>query len=132
MVYVAGELPMNASVFGKRLKELRMVTGMTLREFCLKNGFDPGNYSRLERGMFPPPQREDLLAKYATALGLARGSDEWLEFFDLAATTRGELPRDVLSDDELLAKLPAIFRTLRGSPLSPEKLDALIEQIRRT
>lgn len=123
---------MNASVFDKRLKELRMRTGMTLREFCLKNGFDPGNYSRLERGMFPPPQREDLLAKYATALGLDRGSDEWLEFFDIAAASRGEIPHDLLTDEQVLAKLPLLFRTLRGGQVESQKLDELVEKVRRT
>jgi transcriptional regulator with XRE-family HTH domain len=117
--------------FGKLLKKLRIVRGLTLREFCHANGFDPGNYSRLERGLFPPPQREDLLEKYALALGLHRGSDEWLEFFDLAATSRGEIPKDLLSDDEVVNKLPILFRTLRGSAMSPEKLDDLIEKIRK-
>jgi hypothetical protein len=102
-----------------------------MRDFCIKNKLDPGNYSRLERGVFPPPQKEELLAKYAIALGLARGSDEWLEFFDTAAACRGALPLDLIDDDALLEKLPALFRTLRGNQLSPEMLDELIEKIRR-
>ncbi|MCX7425932.1 MAG: helix-turn-helix transcriptional regulator [Planctomycetia bacterium] len=122
---------MSAIVFGRLMKSLRQRTGKTMRDFCLENGFDPGNYSRLERGIFPPPQREDILERYATALGLARGSDEWLEFFDVAAASRGELPRDLSSDERLLEKLPVLFRTLRGSQVPPEKLDDLIEKIRR-
>lgn len=121
-----------SNAFGILMKRLRVHKGLTLREFCLVNGFDPGNYSRLERGLFPPPQKEELLEKYATALSLKRGSDEWLEFFDLAATSRGEIPKDLLSDEELLGKLPLVFRTLRGSALSPEKLDDLIDTIRRS
>jgi transcriptional regulator with XRE-family HTH domain len=122
---------MPTSAFGILMKSLRQKTGKTMRDFCLEHKFDPGNYSRLERGMFPPPQREDLLEKYATAFGLVRGSDEWIEFFDVAAAGRGELPRDLLDDDELLEKLPVLFRTLRGSQVSPEKLDELIEKIRK-
>lgn len=122
---------MPATAFGMLLKRLRQKTGKTMREFCLEHGFDPGNYSRIERGMFPPPQREDLLEKYATALGLVRGSDDWLELFDLAAACRGQLPKDLLTDEELLEKLPILFRTLRGSPVSPEKLTELIDKIRR-
>jgi transcriptional regulator with XRE-family HTH domain len=118
--------------FGKLLKKLRMEKELTLREFCLANGLDPGNYSRLERGLFAPPQREDLLAKYATALGLGRGSGEWLEFFDLAATCRGEIPKDLLSDEEVLEKLPVLFRTLRGTRLPPEKLDEIVDKVRRS
>ena len=122
---------MAAGAFGELLKRHRHALGKTLRDFCLAHGLDPGNYSRLERGLFPPPQKTELLEKYATALGLRRGSEEWLEFFDLAAATRGELPKDLLADDDLISKLPVLFRTLRGSPVSPEKLDELIEKIRR-
>jgi transcriptional regulator with XRE-family HTH domain len=121
-----------SNAFGKHLKRLRMAKGQTLREFCQVNGFDPGNYSRLERGLFLPPQKEELLEKYAAALGLRRGSDEWLEFFDLAAASRGEIPKDLLSDEEVVDKLPVLFRTLRGSAMSPDKLDALVEKIRRS
>jgi transcriptional regulator with XRE-family HTH domain len=119
-----------SKVFGNRLKEIRIAKGVTLREFCQANGLDPGNYSRLERGLFPAPQKEELLAKYATALGLKKGTDEWLEFFDLAAASRGEIPRDLLSDEEVVEKLPALFRTLRGSPITEDQLDELIEKIR--
>jgi len=120
---------MNA--FGSLLRKLRAKRALTLREFCLRNQFDPGNYSRLERGLYPPPQSHEQLEKYARALGLTEGSDEWLEFFDVAAATRGEIPRDLLSDAELVEKLPVLFRTLRGQPVSPEKLDQLAELIRR-
>jgi transcriptional regulator with XRE-family HTH domain len=122
---------MSIEMFGKLLKSLRQRTGNTMRDFCLEHKFDPGNYSRLERGRFPPPQREDLLEKYATALGLSRGSEEWIEFFDTAAACRGEIPKDLLADDELLEKLPVLFRTLRGSPVATDHLDELIEKIRR-
>ena len=121
-----------SNAFGNLMKKLRVDKEITLREFCQANGFDPGNYSRLERGLFPPPQKESLLEKYATALGLKRGSDEWLEFFDLAAAARGEIPKDILSDEEVVRKLPVVFRTLRGSALSPDKLDDLINKIRRS
>lgn len=122
---------MSQNFFGKLLKRLRMARGLTLREFCLQHGFDPGNYSRLERGLYPAPQKEELLAKYAQALDLQEGSDDWLEFFDTAAATRGQLPKDLLSDNELLDKLPALFRTLRGQAVPAERLDHLIEEVKR-
>lgn len=122
----------NTNAFGALLKRLRIRKGVTLREHCLANGFDPGNYSRLERGRFPPPHKEELLEGYASALGLERGSDEWLELFDLAAASRGQLPSDLLADAELVAKLPALFRTLRGRDVPAELLDDLIEDVRRT
>jgi transcriptional regulator with XRE-family HTH domain len=121
-----------STAFGKLLKQLRMGKGLTLREFCQANRLDPGNYSRLERGLFPAPLREDILEKYATAFGLARGSDEWLEFFDVAAASRGEIPKDLLSDEEVVEKLPVLFRTLRGKAITSDVLDDLVNKIRRS
>jgi len=113
------------------LKKLRIERGVSLREFCLSNGFDPGNYSRLERGLYPPPSHE-LLEKYAAALAVVPGSDQWLELFDLAATTRGEIPSDLMADSRVVEKLPVLFRTMRATQLSPDRLDALIDEIRRS
>lgn len=123
-------MPMTA--FGKFIKSVRIARGLTLREHCLKNKFDPGNYSRMERGLYPPPQRQELLEKYAAALGIEEGRDEWMEFFDLAAAARGELPKDLLSDSELVEKLPVLFRTLRAEPVSEEKLNELVDKVRRS
>ena len=121
-----------ATKFAAMLKRIRLEQGITLREFCLKNGFDPGNYSRLERGRFPPPESHELLERYAIALGIKPGSDEWLELFDLAAAERGRIPDDIMSDNNLVEKLPVFFRTMRGKPLTSEQLDELVEKIRRS
>jgi transcriptional regulator with XRE-family HTH domain len=121
---------MSRNAFGAFLKRLRIKCGLTLREFCNRHGFDPGNYSRLERGVFNPPQDRQKLEQYARALGLSVGDDDWLEFFDTAAASRGEIPQDLLSDEEVVSKLPLLFRTLRAKPVSPEKLDDLVDRIR--
>ncbi len=118
--------------FSAMLKQIRLEKGLTLREFCLKNGFDPGNYSKLERGLFPPPESHELLERYALALELEPGSDRWLELFDLAAAERGQIPNDIMSDREVVDKLPVFFRTMRGKQLSSEQLDELVEKIRRS
>ena len=115
--------------FGELFKRLRLDTGATLREFCLKNSLDPGNLSRLERGVVPPPQNHDKLEEYAKFLGLKKGSDDWYQFFDLAAAESGKFPKDVLSDDQVVAKLPVLFRTLRGQKVTDEELDQLVRQI---
>ena len=44
--------------FGELFKKLRLRLGMTLRKFCEENDFDPGNISKLERGLLPAPQSE--------------------------------------------------------------------------
>jgi transcriptional regulator with XRE-family HTH domain len=121
-----------SSKFSAMLKRVRLERGFTLREFCLANGLDPGNYSRLERGLFPPPESRELLERYAAALAIQPGTDEWLEFFDLAALERGRIPADIMSDPAVVDKLPVFFRTMRGKPLSSEQLDELIARIRRS
>ncbi len=118
--------------FSAMLKQIRLEKGLTLREFCLKNGFDPGNYSKLERGLFRPPESHELLERYALALEVEPGSDRWLELFDLAAAERGQIPNDIMSDREVVDKLPVFFRTMRGKQLSSEQLDELVEKIRRS
>ena len=117
--------------FGEHFKECRIKTGMTLRAFCLEHGFDPGNISKIERGWMPPPVSEEKLKKYAQALLIESGSDDWVEFFDRAATERGRIPKDILTDDELLGKVPVLLRTIHNSKIDGPKLDELIERIRR-
>lgn len=118
--------------FGAYFKQHRIATGQTLRAFCMRNGLDPGNMSKLERGLLAPPETEEKLAEYARALRLKQGSADWFEFFDLAAAERGRLPADILADEQVLSKLPVLFRTLRAGKVDQAKLDALVERIRRT
>ena len=122
---------MERKSFGGVFKACRIKSGVTLRAFCQEHGFDPGNISRLERGRMQPPTSAEKLTEYANALGIDRGSDDWYEFFDLAAAERGRIPADLLSDEELLGKMPVLFRTLRGDKFDRSKLDDLIERIRR-
>ncbi len=116
--------------FGEFFKEKRIALGLTLREFCRKNGFDPGNISRLERGILPPPHGEEQRIRYAEALEIRKGSDDWLQFFDYAATGLGQVPYDIMSDELLLAKLPLLFRTVRGADLSREELENMIDVLK--
>ena len=119
------------TTFAAYFKQHRINTGFTLRAFCLEHGFDPGNISKLERGRMAPPQAQEKLTEYATALRIVPGSDEWYEFFDLAAAECGRIPPDILSDEDVLGKLPVLFRTLRGKKVDPSDLDDLAERIRR-
>ena len=116
--------------FGEFFKTKRQVLGLTLREFCLKHHLDPGNLSRLERGVLPPPQDRKLLEQYAEHLEIKSGSAGWYTFFDLAAAAKGRLPEDLLEDEEVVAKLPLVFRTLRGKRLTEKQLDELVKKVR--
>lgn len=126
-----GVKPMRRNAFGAFFKKLRLERKMTLRQFCEANRYDPGNISKLERGLLPPPESEAKLTEYAKAFKIRRGSDAWYQFFDLARASRGKLPPEVLRKRDVVARLPLLFRTLRGQKVSKEKLDELVEMIRR-
>lgn len=116
--------------FGEFLKAKRMERKMTLRQFCLEHGYDPGNISKLERGLLPPPHSEEKLLEFAKALNIKKGSEDYLKLFDLAAATNRTFQVKNISDEKLLEKLPVLFRTLDNKKLTEEKLDKIIEIIR--
>jgi transcriptional regulator with XRE-family HTH domain len=117
--------------FGDLVKRLRLDRRITLRAFSVAVGMDPANYSKLERGLLQPPRDSKKLEKFERALGVTADSEMSRELRRLAALDRGELPPRVLSDNELVGKLPALFRTLEGDPIDEKLLDDLIETIRR-
>jgi transcriptional regulator with XRE-family HTH domain len=123
---------MASNAFGSFFKDFRQGQGVTLREFCLSNGFDPGNISKMERGLLPPPGSEAKLKEYAKALKIRRGSEAWYQFFDLARTATGRIPPDVMRNRDVAARLPLLFRTLRGQKVSEKKLDELVKLIRQS
>lgn len=123
---------MSEKTFGAYFKRLRREKlKMSLRQFAAEKGFDPGNISKIERGKLAPPKGKEVLERYAEALELEEGTDEWLHFFDLAAATRGEIPDELMADEEVVAHLPVLFRSLRGERVSKENLEKLLEMIRR-
>jgi len=119
-------------LFGPYLKELRKEKRITLRAFCAKANADPGNTSKIERGIWPPPQDHEILERYAKALDIEEGSDQWYKFFDYAAADRGIVPQDLMSDKEVVKALPVLFRTLRREKPTPEDLDKLVSKLRRS
>lgn len=116
--------------FGEFLKAKRAEKRLTLRKFCELNNFDPGNISKLERGLMQPPQSEEKLLAYAEALGIKKGSDDYIQLFDLSYAGNKVLPVKNIKDEEVLRKLPAFFRTLDRKGLTTEKLDRLIELVK--
>ncbi len=117
--------------FGEMVKNLRIEKKVTLRQFCQENGYDPSNWSKIERGVNLPPKDEETLTRWAKALGLKPKTDAWKNFILEAEVSRGNIPREVMNDPALLEKLPAFFRTVRGSEVSGRELDNLIEKIRK-
>ena len=122
----------NIMRFGRFFKERRIVLKKTLRQFCSENKLDPGNISKMERGLLSPPQSREKLEEYAKLLKIKKGSDGWYTFFDLAAAETGKIPDDLMSGKKIEDKLPILFRTLRGQKVPNDKLEELIKTLRGT
>ncbi|MFO7889265.1 MAG: helix-turn-helix transcriptional regulator [bacterium] len=120
-----------SNIFGRLHRALREKNNLSLRKYCERAEQDPGNISRIERGLMAPPQTEKTLKKMAKTLGLKEAQKEWKEFFDTAAISAGRLPKEVIEDEELLKNLPVLLRTVTRQKLSDKKLNELIEILRR-
>ncbi|MBI5308777.1 MAG: hypothetical protein HZB37_10735 [Planctomycetes bacterium] len=65
-----------------------------------------------------------------TLLKIKKGSDDWYTFFDLAAAETGRIPEELIARENIVEKLPILFRTLRGQKVPEEKLEELIKKLR--
>ena len=105
-----GVSSMNAKNFGEFLKELRQGMKLSLRGFCQTNSLDPGNISKLERGVMPPPYSKQKLSELATNYGLQNGTKKWSDFFDLAEKTRASEHFNKIKNESVLKSLTPIFQ----------------------
>lgn len=119
------------SNFGTYFRDRRITLGFTLRAFCERFGYDPGNISRLERNILTPSVDENILKGYAKALQIEQDSPEWVTFFDLAYTAKGTIPLDIRNNQQIMSVLPAFYRTARGEKLDKKKINELISLISR-
>ena len=119
------------TAFGEAFKRRRVELRLTLRAFCRKTGMNPGNVSRLERGLLAPPADEQKLAEYARLLEIPEGSRKWKEFIELGMVCAGHIPDKVMADDELVKHLPLLFRTCTGRKPTREQLEEVIDAIRK-
>ena len=116
--------------FGELVKNLRIAQQKTLRQFCQENGLDPSNWSKIERNVNLPPRDESTLTRWGRLLGLTPETDEWRSFMYQAEVSRGSIPREVMADEKLLARLPVFLRTVRGAELTEQQLDDFIAKVR--
>ncbi len=114
--------------FGKLLKKLRVEKKLGLRETCRLISYDSSNWSKIERGILPPPVDENILTRWAKILGL-KDDQEIESFIDDANIAQGIIPQDILSGD-MAEHLPAFFRTIRNKKPTKEDLDKLIELLK--
>lgn len=120
----------NLQKFGRTLKELRIKKELSLRDVCKETGYDPSNWSKIERGIISPPADEKVLIKWAKILGLS--AKEIRKFMDDAQVAQGIIPQDILSDNEALKLMPAFFRTLRNEKPTEDEINNLIKLIKNS
>lgn len=118
--------------FGNFIRQRREELRVGLRQFCSELNFDPSRWSKVERGVLQPPSDDGILKSIAKILAIKASSSDWTKLKDLAAFGRGELPKDIMSNDELVACLPLVFRTLRNEKPTKEQLYNLAELIRHS
>lgn len=117
--------------FGKTIKDLRIKKELSLREVCKLTGYDPSNWSKIERGKMSPPSSEKILNKWAKILGV-KSKKDIQGLIDGAMIAQGMIPKDVLSSGIIVENLPAFFRTLRNKKPTKEEVDKLIMLIKKS
>lgn len=117
-----------AKDFGQLIQARRAELRLTLRDCAVRAAMDPGNLSRIERGRAAPPQDPQILARLLDALEL-NDSKQGQEVMDVAATQNGRIPRDILSNEEVMSALPILLRTVNNRQLDGAQLDKLVELI---
>ncbi len=116
-------------MFNDTVKALRLEKRLTLRDFCEQAGLDPSNWSKVERGINPPPGDVKTLERLAAFFGLT--GPKKLAFMDEAALQRNEIPADIADNVILRKALPAFFRAARGHELTEAELKNLAADIRK-
>lgn len=115
-------------IFGEFIRNLRLERLLTLREFCRLASLDPSNWSKIERGLSPPPKSKHVLQGISETLNIEEGSEEYNTLFDLAAISH--IPTDLVPNQRVVKKLPVFFRTIRGEKPSREELEELLKMLK--
>ena len=114
--------------FGEFVKKKRMESGLTLREFCRMTGLDPSNWSKVERGVFPPPKSRRTIRDIASALILTADSDDWHTLHDLAAI--GHIPSELMPPKQASERLAVFFRAARGKKSTRKEIEELLKLLK--
>lgn len=115
--------------FGQYVKDLREKSGLSLRQFCRMADLDASNWSKVERGLLPPPKSRQQLNDIASILAIPKESETRHTLFDLAAI--GHVPKELWSSPSVAEKMPMYFRRARGEKPDPETVKELTKLFRR-
>lgn len=116
--------------FGEYVKFLREEKRISLRKFCLEMEYDPSNWSKIERGMLPPPKSRQFLTRIGEVLGLNEESEEFYYLLDSAAVAH--VPAELIENEEFLEILPVLFRASRGDNPTNKELENLINLLKNS
>ena len=116
-------------IFHEYLENLRISKELGMRELAHKIGMDVGNYSRLERGITSPPNKDEFYNKVSDNLNL--GEDESLKLRELAELSKGKIPKDIVNEVKQYEYLPVLLRTIANKQLTDEQLKELTERINK-
>lgn len=114
--------------FGVFIKKKRLERKMGLRVFAGKIKEDPGNWCRVEKGIFSPPSDIKILNKVCEVLNVSGNEKD--KMFDLAAKgSKEKIPADIRQQFKVNDIVPVLFRTIEKKKLSKEKLAKLVKRI---
>jgi transcriptional regulator with XRE-family HTH domain len=116
--------------FGEFVKQKRLETKLSLRSFCSAAGFDPSNWSKIERGVLPAPDSLEQLENITKVLKIQERSKDWYKLINLASISKNKIPHYVLNNEEVLDALPIFFRRANGERPSEEELNKIIELLK--
>jgi len=118
-------------IFGDFIKSRRRKHRITLREFCERTRTNSSFFSKLERGLAPPPEDQRQLNEWADVLKLEEDSPKREMFFKLAKMSYEPVDHPAVTDDKELAKvMPLLVYDSEGKPLNDSQLDKLKELVR--
>lgn len=116
-------------MFGEYVKGKRLDRGLSLREFCKKAGEDPSNWSKVERGLIPPPQDIKKMEAIAATLGILE-EPSVRELHEMAIVDAGNIPDYIMNNRDIVENLPAFLRTIDNVKPTRDEFEKLIELLR--
>lgn len=80
-------------MFGNQLKKIRINNKLSLQKFCKATGEDPGNWSKIEREISPPPIVKERLINILNILQIKEKN--YQKYILMAYIDAGKIPEDI-------------------------------------
>jgi transcriptional regulator with XRE-family HTH domain len=110
------------------IRRRRSQLGFACRDFAVQLQIKPSDWNRIENGRAQFPDDEDFRNKLASALMIQQEESDW---FHRTLCNYKVQNRPPLSEQELIAKLPVVFRKSDGTRLTKAEALKLASHLRR-